>query len=75
MSRRATSSTLAAASAACRGCSWTTSARNALGNAARHHDRTGHVVSVEEHRQVTYGDPSAVPLGQESLLEQLGLEG
>jgi hypothetical protein len=75
MSARVMTSTLAAVSATCSGCAWSTSARNALGNAARHHDRTGHVVSVEEHRQVTYGDSATAPAGQESLLAQLGLEG
>ena len=40
--------------ALCETCGWTSGARNALGNAARHHDATGHTVSVEVKGHVSY---------------------
>jgi hypothetical protein len=50
--------------AECLGCNWASNAANAMGNAARHHDATGHAVRVETSRVVTYGDPAARPPGQ-----------
>lgn len=55
--------------AECRGCPWESTAGNALGNAARHHDASGHVVAVSITRLVTYGDPSATPPGQLTIEE------
>ena len=54
----------------CRDCEWKTEAHNGMGNAARHHDATGHTVLVEVDRLVVYGDPSTVPPGQTSLLDE-----
>ena len=41
-------------SAHCQNCGWHSNAVNALGNAARHHDRTGHTISVDVTGGVTY---------------------
>lgn len=69
---RDTSSTVTDLLAECDGCSWTTTAANGLGNAARHHDATGHVVRVSVTRLVTYGDPTKPPMpGQTSILDAL----
>lgn len=40
--------------ARCETCGWESFARNALGNAAQHHDHTGHSVSVDVQGQVSY---------------------
>lgn len=64
MSARDTSVSSPTFEAECHGCEWTSNAANALGNAARHHDATGHAVTVDTMRTVTYGDPAAVPPGQ-----------
>lgn len=40
--------------ARCRDCGWASEARNALGNAARHADATGHMVVVEQATVVIY---------------------
>lgn len=40
--------------AECRDCDWESEAKNALGNAAQHADRTGHTVHVEQMIGVTY---------------------
>jgi len=53
--------------AECHRCDWRSHAVNAHGNAARHHDASGHPVTVTVTRTVTYGDPHAVPPGQEEL--------
>jgi hypothetical protein len=53
--------------AECRGCSWTSSAPNAVGTSAQHHDRTGHVVAVSITRLVIFGDPDTPPPGQATL--------
>lgn len=65
--RRPTSSTLAV-SAQCLDCPWTTTAANGLGNAAQHHDATGHVVEAHVVRDVTYGDPAAGPRAHQTDL-------
>lgn len=52
--------------AECQGCSWTSAAPNALGNAARHHDAHGHRVLTTVTVRITYGD-SAPPPGQVEL--------
>ena len=38
----------------CEDCEWHTFGKNGLGNAAQHHDRTGHTVRVDVEGQVTY---------------------
>lgn len=53
--------------AECRGCAWKLTGTGALGNAARHHDASGHVVDVCVGTRITYGDPAAVPAGQAQL--------
>lgn len=45
--------------AECQGCAWQDDARGALGRAAQHHDRTGHVVRIETTTVITYGDPDS----------------
>lgn len=40
--------------ARCEDCEWRSYAKNALGNAAQHHDRTGHTVRTEVSGMVTY---------------------
>lgn len=40
--------------ASCQDCEWSSSFKNALGNAAQHHDRTGHKVTIEIEGSVTY---------------------
>jgi hypothetical protein len=57
--------------AACWACGWSSQARNAHGNAARHHDATGHPVRVDIQRTTTYGDPTAGAPGQETLMDQI----
>lgn len=65
---RETSSTLVAVDAACDGCPWRSDAANGLGNAARHHDATGHYVTVTVTREVHYGAPATPEdLGQLTL--------
>lgn len=68
---RQTASGLLGCRAECRACAWSSTARNAIGNAARHHDASGHAVTVEVTRQITYGDLNAAPTGQTSILEEL----
>lgn len=68
MSRQTTSG-LIAVRAECQGCPWSSEARNAVGNAAKHHDATGHTVNVDVTRAITYGDPSAPPPGQDRLVD------
>lgn len=51
----------------CHRCHWRSDAVNAHGNAARHHDATGHPVTVTVTRTITYGDPAAPPPGQDAL--------
>jgi hypothetical protein len=69
---RASVTRLSGVAADCLACGWESTARNAHGNAARHHDATGHPVRVDVTRTTTYGDPSAGAPGQENLMEQLG---
>lgn len=69
MSRQTTTSTTRL-EARCLACQWTTSANNGLGNAARHHDATGHPVHVEVDRTITYGNPAAPPPGQTTMLPE-----
>lgn len=40
----------------CQGCQFEQFGRNALGLAAQHHDRTGHVVRVETSLAIYYGE-------------------
>lgn len=53
------------ASAECRDCGWTTEARNAMGNAKQHADRTGHNVWVEQTIGVSYNDPRGLDESRE----------
>jgi hypothetical protein len=66
-SGRTTTVSPATFAAECQGCAWASTAANAMGNAARHHDATGHAVTVETTRLVTYGDPHAPLPGQGAL--------
>lgn len=47
--------------AECDDCGWESWAKNAMGNAARHHDATGHVVRVEQVNCVRYGGDATLP--------------
>ena len=38
----------------CDDCGWHSEYRNALGNAKRHHNATGHTVHIEEHITICY---------------------
>lgn len=68
MPRRPTSATVTAAHAECQECDWRTNNRGALGQAAQHHDRTGHAVETEQITAVTYGHaPRPEDLGQTTL--------
>jgi len=42
--------------ARCQDCAWETCGKNGLGNAAQHHDRTGHTVSTDVSGNVMYCD-------------------
>jgi hypothetical protein len=64
---RETRTGLAHVGAECDGCGWSSTARNAMGNAARHHDATGHTVRVEQVTVVIYGNPNAPIPGQTRL--------
>lgn len=66
MTRQTTTATTRL-NAACLQCAWATTANNGLGNAARHHDATGHAVRVEIDRVIVYGDPAAPMPGQTTL--------
>lgn len=67
---RATVTATTRLEASCLACAWSTTASNGLGNAARHHDATGHPVRVEVDRTIVYGDPAAPPPGQEGLFDR-----
>ena len=66
-----------AARARCDGCAWSSTAANAMGKAAQHHDRTGHVVHVDYVRHVKRGtvtvtalyDAQRAPLPGQTTLE------
>jgi hypothetical protein len=45
--------------ARCDECGWELFAKNALGCAAKHHDKTGHTVVVDIDGQVTYCEEAA----------------
>lgn len=66
-SERATTVTTTLVLAECHRCQWRSDAVNAHGNAARHHDASGHPVTVTVTRRIVYGDPGAAPPGQEEL--------
>lgn len=68
--KRVTATATIRLEAACRQCAWRTTAPNGLGNAARHHDATGHTVDVDVDRRVVYGDPAATMPGQIGLFEE-----
>ena len=46
------------AEAWCTDCDWTTEARNAMGNAAQHHQKTGHYVQMQLIYGQTFGKPN-----------------
>lgn len=56
--------------AECLRCAWRTTAANGLGNAAKHHDATGHPVRTVIEREIIYGDPAAPMDGQEEMFPQ-----
>ncbi len=56
MSRQ--TNTVTTIEAQCGTCTWASELPNAVGVAAIHHDKTGHVVNVHVARTITYGDPS-----------------
>jgi hypothetical protein len=65
---RQTSARTTSAIAECTRCDFhVDSNAGALGNAARHHDATGHPVSVTITRVIEYGDAHAPPPGQGDL--------
>ncbi|KKN22231.1 hypothetical protein LCGC14_0917320 [marine sediment metagenome] len=41
----------------CVDCDWETKGKNAMGNAARHHKKTGHYVQMELYYSQTFGEP------------------
>lgn len=45
------------ASAYCQGCDWSSEARNAIGNAAQHAERTGHHVEAEQVTAMDWNSP------------------
>ena len=57
--RRETYSGIGHVAAECRNCDWSSTARNAIGNAARHHDATGHTVVAEQLLSISYGPPES----------------
>lgn len=57
---RARISGIVEASAECYECNWRCEARNAVGLAAQHTDRTGHVCASQQTLVTTYG-PSGTP--------------
>ena len=46
------------AAAWCSGCEWKTEGKNAMGNAAKHHQKTGHFVMVELYFSQCFGNPN-----------------
>lgn len=63
--------------ALCQVCGWISYARNALGNAARHYDATGHTVNVDVEGGVTYCGPEESQRRrrmQEQMSDQLAME-
>jgi len=51
---------LLSASAWCNDCNWTTEGKNAMGNAAKHHQRTEHFVQLELYYGHSFGNPKSV---------------
>ena len=45
------------AEAWCTDCDWTTAGRNAMGNAAKHQQKTGHYVQMQLIYSQTFGEP------------------
>lgn len=60
---RTTHTGLLGVDALCRDCPWASEARNALGNAARHADATGHMVVVEQATVVVYNKREETAVG------------
>ncbi len=48
---------LLGAAAWCSDCQWETEGKNAMGNAARHHQKTGHFTMVELYYSQCFGAP------------------
>lgn len=65
---RETSTVTNLLAAECHGCDWQTNAANTFGTAARHHDATGHPITVTINRTITYGNPNA-PLPDQLALD------
>jgi len=60
------------AQATCVDCGWHTEGRNSMGNAAQHHQKTGHYVQCEMYYGQHFGGPDAekhqnIKSGQEKL--------
>lgn len=70
MRKRRTEHTIVEIAASCDGCDWSSDAKNALANAARHHDAKGHTVVVRRVMRTVYGIPNAPIPGQTSLDDQ-----
>jgi hypothetical protein len=68
--KRQTATTTLEAFAECGGCDWRNAGRGALGSAARHHDATGHPVTITTTNRVEYG--TAADRGR--ALEERGQE-
>jgi len=45
------------AAAWCSDCEWKTEGKNAMGNAAKHHQKTGHFTMVELYYSQCFGNP------------------
>lgn len=58
---RARRSGIVEAMAECGGCGWSAQSRNAVGLAAQHCDRTGHIVSCHQILVTTYGPHGTPP--------------
>ena len=48
------------ASAWCNDCNWITDGKNAMGNAAKHHQKTEHFVQLELYYGHSFGQPKSV---------------
>lgn len=70
---RPTTAGVIAVLAECEFCAWRDERKGALGRAAIHHDRTGHVVRTETTTLVKYGDQGEALAAQgQTSIEGLG---
>ena len=56
------------ASAWCTDCDWKTEGKNAMGNAAKHNQKTGHCTMVELYFSQVFGNPTESRLNKEKHL-------